>query len=57
MKKQSAIQKFATNKPKEQANFNQNNPKKKQPASLKKTANPQKYKTKFAGKPQGWQHW
>jgi len=46
-KKQSAIQKSATNKPKN-----------KQPASLQK--NPQilkKSKPKVARKPKGWQHW
>jgi len=51
-KKQSATQKSAKKQPK----FNQNKPKKKQPASLKENANPQKDKPKFAGKPQGWQH-
>jgi len=38
IKKQSAIQKSAKNKPKEQANFNQHKPKNKQPASLQKNA-------------------
>ena len=27
------------------------------PQVFKKNANPQKNKPKFAGKPQGWQHW
>ena len=40
-----------------QANFNSNNSKNKQTASLqKKPATPQKKKPKFTGKTQGWQH-
>jgi len=39
-----------------QANFNQNKPKNKQPASLQKNANPQKIESEFAEKPQDWQH-
>jgi len=42
---------------KKQANLNQNKPKNKQPASLKKNRKLTKNKPKFAGKPQGWQHW
>jgi len=52
-KKQSAKQKSAKHKPKKQANFNQNKPKNKQPASLKKTRKSTKNKPQFAGKPQG----
>jgi len=46
-KKQSAIQKSA----KKLANFNQNKPKNKQPASLKTKRKSTKNKPKFAGKP------
>jgi len=55
-KKQSALENSAKNKPKKQANFNQNKPKNKQPASIQKKRKSTKNKPKFAGKPQGWQH-
>jgi len=55
IKKQSATE-ISKKQAQNQANFNQDKPKNKQPPSLKKNANPQKNKPKFAGKPQGWQH-
>jgi len=50
MKKQSAIQKSAKNKPKKEANFNQNKPKNKQPASLQKNLQIHKKQAQIHGK-------
>jgi len=56
-KKQSAKQKSAKNKPKNKQILIKTSPKTSYPQVFKKPANAQKNKPKFAGKPQGWQHW
>ena len=53
IKKQSAVQKSSKNK----QILIKTSSKTSNMQVLKKTANPQKNKPKFAGKPQGWQHW
>jgi len=50
IKKLSTVEKSAKNKPKKQANFNQNEPKKKQPASQKNNPKSTKKQAQIRGK-------